>query len=99
MKKLEIFIIAILSFAFFQNCSTEDDTGGTPGEGTLEIVRLGDLNLKTQEEVDDFINSEDIEIQGNLQIGGDERSNISDISNLGRIRKITGDLLFVKIQI
>lgn len=96
MKKLEIFIIAILSFAFFQNCSTEDDTGGTPGEGTLEIVRLGDLNLKTQEEVDDFINSEDIEIQGNLQIGGDERSNISDISNLGRIRKITGDLIICK---
>lgn len=90
-------LLILFFIAITISCSTDDTpTDTNPGEGTIEIVRLGDLNLKTQEEVDNFIDGENIEIDGNLQIGTDEKSNISELSNLHGIRKITGKLIIVK---
>lgn len=95
MKKLGFFIIGIFCIAFLQSCSTDDVTsnGETPGGGETVIIRLGDLKLETQEDVNNIIDSDNIEIEGNLQIGSNKKSDIRSLSILSGIRKIDGDLI------
>ena len=70
-----------------------------PASVTIHFTQLkvyeGSITLSSQEEVDEFISNTTV-IDGNLTIGytsGNSRSDITDLTPLGNVVRITGDLI------
>lgn len=107
MKQFSLILFLAIIHSIAVSCQNSKPSNQNIEKVNLEIEKTdkifkGNINLKTQKEIDDFGKNNYTYINGNLSIGDtlslDLSEEVFNLNALSSIKKINGDLLIIKLK-